>query len=247
MSEREIVTRALAYPYEVPSRSFLQAGEETLPLPAGEPDRRGRTAVLAFGSNAAPEVLRRKFRAEPGGLRAPAVRAAIRDHDVVYSAHVSAYGSVPATLQTSPGTTATVFVLYLTERQLALLGRTEPNYRLVRLDAISCELETGGGLSGALAFLSRHGCLAIEGGEVALAAVAASGRRFPALGEPQAIDHVRALLSPETAIERFIEESVADPESAARRTAALRRSAKPFAGTAQTVAKRRSARRASAP
>jgi hypothetical protein len=247
VSEPEIVERALAYPYEVPARSYFQEGEETRPLAAGDLDRRDRRAVLAYGSNAAPEVLRRKFRAEPGGLRAPAVRAAIRDHDVVYSAHVSAYGSVPATLQTSPGTTATVFVLYLTERQLALLGRTEPNYRLVRLDAISCELETGGALSSALAFLSRHGCLAIDGGEVALAAVAASGRRFPALGEPEAIDHVRSLLSPETAIERFIEESVADPELAVRRTAALARTAKPFAGPAQTLSKRRRARRASAP
>jgi hypothetical protein len=247
VSEREIVTRALAYPYEAPTRSFLQAGEETLPLRDRDLDPSGRLAVLAFGSNAAPEVLRRKFRAEPGGLRAPAVRSAIRDHDVVYSAHVSAYGSVPATLQVSPGTTATAFVLFLTERQLSVLARTEPNYRPAELSGFSCELETGAVLTSALAFLSRHGCLAVDGGEVALAAVEASGRRFPALSEPQALEHVRALLSPQTSIEKFIEGSVADVELAEQRTAALRRTAKRFAGAAQTVANRRRARRASAP
>ena len=235
MSDRdEIVERAIDYPYEIPDRSFVQAGERTLELP-DELRLEPRIPVLAFGSNAAPEVLVRKFELTEQSDTVPVVRARLSDFDIVYSAHISAYGSIPAAIQVSPGATVSVYVTYLTPEQLQLMSETEPNYTLARLDPVSCRLETGEELTSIASYLSKHGCLSVDGGEVALADVAADGRRFPEWGEREAIEHVRARLGPELTLEDFIAENVADPALARRRTEALRQGAKPFAGTARKL------------
>ena len=75
----------------------------------------------------------------------------------------------------------------------------------------------------------------MDGNEVALADVAAEGRRYPEWGEREAIEHVRARLSPDLTLEEFIAENVADPILAQRRTEVLRRGSKPFAGTSQSL------------
>lgn len=231
MSDRdEIVERAIDYPYEIPERSFVQAGKQTLDLP-DNPLLEPRIPVLAFGSNAAPEVLVRKFEMTDESDTVPVVRAQLSDFDIVYSAHISTYGSIPAAIQISPGTTVSTYVTYLTPAQLQLMSRTEPNYTLARLDPFSCRLETGEELTTVASYLSKHGCLSVEGSEVALADVAAADRRFPEWGEREAIEHVRARLSPDLALEEFIAENVADRDLAKQRTEALRRGSKPFAGT----------------
>jgi hypothetical protein len=130
MSDEQIETveRALGYPFAVPSRSFtLHEGRE-VELAAVGVDRSTRTPLLAYGSNAAPAVLARKLGGETEPV--PVVRAVLAEFDVVYSAHIAAYGSVPATLRRSPGTELFAFVAYLTPDQLQLVSKTEPNYEL---------------------------------------------------------------------------------------------------------------------
>lgn len=204
---RERLRRATAYPYAIPERSFIQVGQRTLELPVTGPDLSGRRPLLAYGSNAAPEALARKLATEPP-TPLPLIRAELADFDVVYSAHLSPYGSVPATLHRSPGSTTAVFVAYPTERQRRSLAATEPNYEAHRLRGISCRPELGEPLAEVDAFLSRHGCLLLDGSEVALKAIAASGRRLPALSEPEVLERVRATLSPELSLERFVEETI---------------------------------------
>ncbi len=143
--ERELVERATAYPYAVPPRSFVQVGERTLDPAELEVDLAGRTPLLAYGANAAPSVLARKLAAAAEPVLAR--QAAMRDFDVVYSAHISPYGSLPATIQRSPGSEASVFILYLSEGQLDSISRTEPNYELALLDGISCRLDSGDSLT----------------------------------------------------------------------------------------------------
>jgi hypothetical protein len=109
-----ILRRALDYPYAAPE------------LPADpDPDLAGRTPLLSYGANASPEALARKLASLPRP-ELPVLRAELQGFDVVYSAHVSPYGAVPATLLESPGTTAPVFVLHPTPEQLALLTVSEP-------------------------------------------------------------------------------------------------------------------------
>ena len=105
-------------------------------------DVKTRVPVLAYGSNAAPEALFRKFgkyslHGNDGfipvlkvcvveNLRSFTVlQGQLEGFDVVYAALLTGYGSVPAALQASPGCACTVYVTYLTETQLQIMHRTE--------------------------------------------------------------------------------------------------------------------------
>lgn len=224
MSEgSDVVERAMRYPYAVPARAFAQLGHRTLSPDDVEIDLAERTALLAYGSNGSPEALGRKLAlsadpvlVEPGWLH---------DFDVVYSAHISPYGAVPATLQRSPGTAVRVAVLHLTPEQLRLLSATEPNYEAGLLEGVRCELAGGEEKTELAVYLSRHGCLLVDGAEVALIAVPARDRRFPEMGEPQILERLRATLAPEESIDSFVLANVADPALAQERTASLARRA----------------------
>jgi hypothetical protein len=217
----DVLERALGYPYTVPSGPFVQLGHRTLDPSELEVDLRDRFPLLAYGSNAAPEVLARKLALSDEPV--PVEPARLRDFDVVYSAHISPYGAVPGTLQRSPGTVARVCVAHLTTAQLALVSATESNYELVEIGEVDCRLDTGEAVAELSVYLSRHGCLLAEGSEVALAAVEASERRFRELSESQVLEHVRGLLSPAETIEAFVLSCVADPDLAAARTAQIER------------------------
>jgi hypothetical protein len=217
--DSEILERAMRYPYAVPARPFVQQGHRTLDPAEVEIDREQRSRLLVYGSNASPEVLARKL-----ALSADPVLvepAWLHDFDVVYSAHFAAYGAVPATLQHSPGTTARVAIVHLTPEQLRLVSATEPNYELTSLEAAACELPSGEPVTRLSAYVSRHGCLLADGGEVALVAVPARQRRFPELSEPQLLERLRQELSPEESIDTFVLGGVTDPALAQARGARL--------------------------
>lgn len=255
----EIVERARSYPFTLPDEPFLFVAGDAVPFSQlarewadshvrvnGESvalraycESRGlglsgegaadRLAVLAYGSNASCEALEKKF----GGLEPPAVipvlRAELANFDVVYSSHFSPYGSVPGTLQFSSGTTVSTFVACLTTAQAEHLHGSEPNYFFAQLSAISLALETGLALTEAYSYVSRHGCLRLGDSEIGLAAMHARGRRFTALPEAEVLELCKEAVSPGTDLDQFILENVRDPELAARRTAALKRTAFPFA------------------
>lgn len=185
-----ILRRALEYPYATPERSYLYRDGEVHELPADGADLTDRTPLLSYGANAAPEALARKLAALPGE-DLPVMRAELEGFDVVYSAHVSPYGAVPATLIESPGTTAPIFVLHLTTEQRALLTASEPNYDLVEVNGIA-------------AYRSKHGPLELDGSPVALVAVRSVGRTLPELDEPAILERVRAHLEPQLTLEQFI-------------------------------------------
>lgn len=223
----EILARAVAYPYAAPLRSFVQVGTRTRRLPAEGPDLDGRRPLLAYGANAAPAILGRKLAALPREPL-PLLRGELDDFDIVYSAHISAYGAVPSTLQRSRGTTAPVFIAFPTPEQERLLSATEPNYELRRLQGLGLRLDPERRLDSLDAYISRHGCLNVDGSEVALAAVVAANRRFPSLGEVEVLDRVRHILAPELDLESFVVTSL-DPGRAAARTTVLRGGARPLA------------------
>src|SRR5690606_17003915 len=138
-------------------------------LPAGPLDTTGRVPVLAAGSNQSPEQLARKYGHLPEIGAIPAQRGRLHDFDVVYAAHLARYGSVPATFQHAPGTAVTVFVLWLTERQLVRMHETEGNYCYDHLYDVRVDLDAGGTLWEAFAYSSKVGCLAHAGSCIAIA------------------------------------------------------------------------------
>jgi hypothetical protein len=201
----ELVRRALAYPYEPPAGSFVQIGDRTLPVPPEKIDVDGRRALLAYGANAAPEALTRKLAALPPEPIA-VLRVSLTGWDIVYSAHVTRYGAVPAAVVPSPGTVASVHLVFPSDEQLAAIAATEgANYELRRLANFSAEFEIGGeGPREIDAFISVHGPLLLGGAPVALAAIPARGRVFRELTTPEMIERVRAALHPDLTLEQFV-------------------------------------------
>ena len=195
LSTGEILARAAAYPYEAPLDTFVQRDGQAHRIDADGPDLKGRRPLLAYGANAAPTVLTRKLAAHPH-QPLPMLRAELAGFDIVYSAHISPYGAVPSTLQRSPGTTVPLFVAYPTAEQEELLSATEPNYELHRLHDLDLRTDLGT-IDSLDAYISRHGCLTLDGSEAALAAIEAAGRSFPSLGEVEVLERVRHVLAPE--------------------------------------------------
>lgn len=189
-----ILRRALEYPYATPHRSYLYLEGHVAELPPTGPDLTGRTPLLSYGANAAPEALALKLASLPG-LEMPVLRAELEGFDVAYSAHVSPYGAVPATLVESPGTVAPVFVIHPTPEQRALLTASELNYDLVEVEGVA-------------AYRSKHGPLSLDGNPVALAAVHSAGRTLPELDQPAVLDRVRAHVAPELTLEEFVFASI---------------------------------------
>lgn len=171
--------------------------------------------LLSYGANASPVELARKLAGTDPVV--PVALTEMGDLDVVFSAHASPRGGLGAAVQRSEGTWIEVALTFVAEELLPLIDATEPNYDRVPLP------------QGAQAYVSKHGCLTIDGGEVALAAVRARGRRFPAMTTLEAVEAVRRRLAPDVPLERFVHENATDAELRARRTAELRRDARPFA------------------
>lgn len=185
----------------------LGISRERIPRPA--------VALLSYGANASPVELARKLAGHDPVV--PVALTEVGDLDVVYSAHASPRGGLGAAVQRSPGTWIEVSITYLHPDLLPLVDATEANYNRIAMPARGVEF-----------YVSKHGCLVLDGSEVALAAVRARGRRFPALSTIDAVEEVRRRIAPEVPLERFVRENAEDEALRAERTAVLRRNARPF-------------------
>ena len=172
--------------------------------------------LLSYGANASPVELARKLAGTDPVV--PVALTEIGDLDVVYSAHASPRGGLGAAVQRSPGTWIEVSLTYLDPDLLPLVDATEENYNRIAMPARGVEF-----------YVSKHGCLLLDGSEVALAAVRARGRRFPELSTIDAVEQVRRRIAPDVPLERFVRENAEDAALRAERTAVLRRNARPFA------------------
>ncbi|NQV83440.1 MAG: hypothetical protein HQ494_06420 [Rhodospirillales bacterium] len=176
------------------------------------PDISGRRPVLAVGSNQSPEQLLRKFD-DPDCGPIPVIRARLVDFDVVYSPHVAAYGSIPATLAYSPGTVVTVFVNWLTPDEEDHMHKTEVpsgNYHFGSLDGIELLLDRGPALTSAFVYCSRRGALARDGQPIALSEIMAEGRRWPALSQGEIQGYVRDRTDFGRNLDDFIGDAITD-------------------------------------
>lgn len=226
---RDPASHAKSYPFPVPGRSYLFRDGAPYPLDDHGFDRTGRVPVLAAGSNQSHEQLARKYGGLPGHGEIPIQRGVLHDFDSVYAAHLAGYGSVPSTFYPSPGTRVTTYVLWLDDAQLNRMHETERNYTYDRLDDIRVDIaETGEVLSPAFAYTARVGCVNVTGAPVALAEIAAEGRRFRAMTQTEMLGHVRDRLRPGEDLDAFIRGHIEDPDMRLARTAALSADALPL-------------------
>jgi hypothetical protein len=235
---RAALARARDYPYPLPQHSYHWRGGGVFDFdPAATA---GRTAVLAVGSNQAPDQLTRKFGHDPA-QEIPVQRCHLKNFDTVYSAHIAAYGAVPAMLQTAPGTTVTLFVNWLNDDQLTKMHATElgaGNYHYGRLDDVDMTLEDGGALQSVHAYISRRGHVMVDGdGDgAALAVVPARGRKRPARTTAQMLELTHARLAPGQALDAYILRLIDDAPYRRHCIAALAADAGPFAAPYAIVA-----------
>ena len=149
------VSWALAYPFDVPDRSFvyldgaifdfdhdsLETWSDAHVIAEDRAihireivDRANigqdqvhtdRIPVIACGSNASPQRLKQKFDQDLPGSLVPTVKATLTHYSVVFAAKFTEYGSMPATLAYTPGAQSEVYVNFLTPEQMAVMDGTE--------------------------------------------------------------------------------------------------------------------------
>jgi gamma-glutamyl AIG2-like cyclotransferase len=174
--------------------------------------------VLAYGANRSLAGIARKLGTDAPDPPVVVTAARLEGFAVVYSAHVSPYGAVPATLQRHAGRAVDVHVLHLDDAQVAAIDAYEPNYQRRRLDGVSLRLEDGTVLDAVEAYISLHGCLAVDGGACGIAE----------RDQHAVLELVRDRLAPGQDLDAFILAGIRDPALQASRTAALRADAIPF-------------------
>ena len=218
---RQAVERAKRYPFGVPAGPYLFAAGRAEPLDdLGH--LAGRLAVIASGSNAAPERLSQKFGDRTDASPIAVTRARLDGFSVAYSAHFATYGSIPATLHREPGRVGEVAVTWLTPAQCEAMHATEAigvNYGFYRLTGVRLVHQHGGVAQQAHAYLSLHGTLHLDGEPARVA-------DWP---QPVVLERARALLAPAMALDDFIAEIIADPAVREGRKAALRAHGRPIA------------------
>jgi hypothetical protein len=204
--------RALNYPYGRPSSSFLFGTRDGSHTPVDDPTvdlLKNRHAVLAIGSNASPEQLYRKYAHDLGVI--PVISASLNDFDAVFAASITRYGSVPATLLESPGTTVDCHVTFLTDEQLAVMDETEGigvAYERVVFDSEKVNISVG--WAGPFwHYRSLQPPLLVNGEPVSFAALPAQHRKFHSESEAEILGLVARSLRVST--RRLFEASIADP------------------------------------
>ncbi|HEX6456387.1 MAG TPA: hypothetical protein VF009_07700 [Solirubrobacterales bacterium] len=217
--EPAMLERALGYPWERPAGSYEWRDGAVRPF-AGleEPEREElikryasgggpRLPLLAIGSNAAPEVLQRKFgHFPPGEERAVlALSGHLHEFDIGAAAQPTIYGSMSATPFESPGTAVAATVLWVTPAQFTQLTWSEMTYHLGRLHTRFEIADAEMGFDDVLVFASRFGTFNVEGEPAALAAVPARDRSARAFTQRELLDHVAALaLGPDADAETLL-------------------------------------------
>ncbi|MEO3428371.1 hypothetical protein AAFN88_05900 [Pelagibius sp. CAU 1746] len=236
-SDDALLRLAKGYPYAAPDGSYLYREGESAGLhgPLDPALTAGRVPVIAHGSNRAPEQIHRKFGHLTGAAsEIPVTRAWLAGHDVVYSAHMTRYGSISATLHEAPGTRVQVYVTWLTEAQLPRMHETEigaGNYAYGRLGGVDLAVEGGPRLSEAFAYLSVHGCLADPeqpAAPLALAAVPAERRVHRHLDQEAALAVLHAAHHPEDDLDAMILANIKNVAQRRRLVEALQHSAVPW-------------------
>ena len=237
---------AVGYPWSRPERSYLITGSRVellhdLPDEARAAvlarcvthgDASDRIPLLAFGSNAAPSALERKFAhfSDENDRTVVVIAGHLHEFDVGVAAQPTIYGSLPATLFSSPGTAVRAAVLWVTSAQFTQLAWSEISYHLGRLETRFEADEPEHSVDGVLAFASRFDVFSPEGRPVALAAIPATGRTAPAMTQEELLDAAAALaLGPEATaadLVRAVHEDMAGV--APRLAAAVHPAATPF-------------------
>lgn len=227
-----VLVRAAGYPYDITAHSFTFVAGREAPF---DPNlREGRHPVIGYGSNQSPLRLRQKYGTDHAPI--PVQRAWLDDHDVVYSAHFSSYGSLPAALRHVPGTRVAVAVNWLSDIELAVMHPTEiDSYHFSKLVNLRLDLDGGESLDTAFAYLSFRGHVGDGTRPIALREIRAENRQLPELGQREALALMRDRIAPGVDLADFVRRHIEDARERESRCAWLQREALPLVHAAHEI------------
>ncbi|MCG8494065.1 MAG: hypothetical protein MI743_20815 [Sneathiellales bacterium] len=198
---------------------------------------RDRIPVLACGSNAAPDQLIRKY-PETQKEEVPVTRARLHDFICVYSAHIAAYGAIPATLFWQPDTVTDCHITWLSENQLYHMHQTEAigvNYRFSKLTDIIIECEKNGPMTDVFAYISNFGSLQLDQQPVPITQLAPKRFIHPPMSQLEIQEKLVSEFFKEVSSSHFIMENIDHPELRKRRIRKLAQHASPFSYPAEEI------------
>ena len=222
--DRAAIRLALEYPYaRHPVHYWFEDGNVGTPADI-EAARHRRLPVVAYGSNASPLQIARKFAGRPCGDALFVEPVTLKDWDVIYAARITRYGAIPARLDRAEGCSAAVHVTWLTDAQLKWMDQTEgTHYRRAKLGAAEVVDSRGNAVKQAHAYLRGGAPLLVDGAPAALAAISTSGRRLAGHHTHGLLAKLARVASHAGAVETFVLRLVRDPEFAAGMQPLLRR------------------------
>lgn len=185
------------YPGEKPNYSYLHNGTYIKPLDLHiqsissvlKSNNITNTLypIIGYGSNACPAQIAQKFNNK--NEKIPILRGRLKNYDIVYGAKSTNYGSIPATIIESKGTSVEVWIQLLTKKQLEHMTKTESNYYLVKINK-KIEIENGEIISPAFAYIHKSGAFTIDKEPIALADIPAFKRIFLSLNQIQILKYI---------------------------------------------------------
>jgi len=198
--------KALRYPFERPTGSFVLRDAEVISLEDLPPgDRKSLVAtftadrhpILSFGGNGAPGWLEVKFAhfEDAADREALVLTGYLSGVDVGAISSPGILGYMAGTLFASPGTAVRSAVVWVTTTQATQLAWSEMTYRLGRLEDVRFEMDEADiEVEDIFAFVSRFGAFCIDGAPVALAAIPARGRTARAVTQEEILGTVAGIL-----------------------------------------------------
>ncbi len=224
------IEHALAYPFVQFPHSYVLRNSEIYDLPHDFWPA-GRLPVIACGSNASPQQLIRKFsKIETDPIYV--TQARLSDFVCCYSAHITSYGSIPATLASLQGSKTECHITWLTEAQLDHMHRTEAigqNYRFSHLDKIDLRCLERGIITDAYAYISLHGNIISNEAPIIVSDIDEISSKGPSQLTQYSIQQkIRKELAPENTTEEFILTNIKEGDVRRDRTKKLRQHAQRF-------------------
>lgn len=153
-----------------------------------------RIAILSYGSNCNPAQLKHKFKGtDLQNHPIFAIECECSNVDSVFLAELAFYGSIPAGIIQSPGTTLKAFVLFLTKDQLKLMDQTETrgiSYDLMELKE-KCKLANGEYLYPLYTYIPKKPFLVTATGEyLRLKALEANNAKFEGFNQKELLGYI---------------------------------------------------------
>jgi hypothetical protein len=172
-------------------------------------------ALIAAGSNGSTVQLARKYRSRRDARPILIAPVEVSGAVSVYSAHIAAYGSVPATMSPAPGARASLHVLLMPAEELAHMNGTESlgvNYVLAAPSAVSLVLE-GIEIARPLAYVSTRGALVLDVAPMLLPATGGAQTGYPVVDQRDVLEKVRRHVGSPGSLEGFLAAMIGDADA----------------------------------